>query len=277
MAIAEQIAFDRPAPAGDTTEPALTVDRLTKSFGGLAVVQSLSFDVPQGSIFAVIGPNGAGKTTLFNLVTGVYRPDAGSVRLAGTDLAGLHQHEVAALGVARTFQNLQIFFNLSAVENVMVGANRFLRHGFWAAVLRLPSRLREDAACREAAIELLRRAGLEKYVNARADAMPYGALKRLEIARALAARPKVLFLDEPAAGLTAIERIQIMEMIRSLSRDGPTIVLIEHDMKMVMGVSDQVLVLLQGRKLAQGSPEAVANDPRVIEAYLGSVEASDVS
>ncbi|MET4491229.1 ABC transporter ATP-binding protein [Bradyrhizobium sp. LA7.1] len=271
-AVVQEIAFDCSAPVADTKEPILTVDGLTKSFGGLTVIQSLSFAVPQGSIFAVIGPNGAGKTTLFNLVTGVYKPETGSVRMAGIDVAGLRQHQIAALGVARTFQNLQIFFNLSAVENVMIGANRFLNHGFWGALLRVPSRLREDAACREASIALMCRVGLEKYVNARADAMPYGALKRLEIARALASKPKVLFLDEPAAGLTAIERVQIMELIRSLTQNGPTIILIEHDMKMVMGVSEHVLVLLQGRKLVQGRPEAVANDPRVIEAYLGSAE-----
>jgi branched-chain amino acid transport system ATP-binding protein len=247
----------------------LRVEGLTKEFGGVRAVAEVSFAVEAGTIHSVIGPNGAGKTTLFNLVTGVYTPTSGAVTLDGRDLGGLTTSARAGMGMQRTFQNLQIFFNMSAIENVMVGRHLHLGTGLFASLLGLPKIRRETAAAREKAAELMRQVGLGQWLDADADAMPYGALKRLEIARALAAEPKLLLLDEPAAGLNPKETGEIDDLIREIARGGVTVVLVEHDMKLVMNVSDRILVLDYGRKLAEGTADEVRRNPDVIKAYLG--------
>src|SRR5581483_3025619 len=248
----------------------LTVAGLSKSFGGVRAVDDLAFNFGAKKIHSIIGPNGAGKTTVLNLITGIYTPSAGRIRLEDRDVTGLPPHALAALGISRTFQNLQIFLNMTAIENVMVGAHLRLDHGAWPALLRLPQIVRGDAACRAEAEQLLEFVGLKDYRDADADALPYGALKRLEIARALAARPKLLLLDEPAAGLNAAETRQIDALIAKVVESGVTVVLVEHNMKLVMGISDHIVVLDHGRKLAEGTVAAVRSNPDVIAAYLGS-------
>ena len=249
----------------------LAVEALCKSFGGVNAVQDLSFEIEKGKIHSIIGPNGAGKTTVFNLLTGLYKPSTGRVFLDGDDVTGREAHDLARRGVSRTFQNLQICFNMSALENVMVGSHLRLEQGLLQCMLRLPAVVRGDADCRDQAAELMRFTGVGKYVAVDADAMPYGALKRLEIARALAARPRLLLLDEPAAGLNPTETLEIDELIQKVAASGTTVVLVEHDMKLVMGISDHILVLDYGRKLAEGSAQEVRGNPEVIAAYLGTV------
>jgi branched-chain amino acid transport system ATP-binding protein len=252
--------------------PLLAVDALTKTFGGVTAIDQVSFALASGKVHSIIGPNGAGKTTLLNLVSGVYVPSSGGVSLAGNDVTGLPMHTLAARGIARTFQNLQIFFHMSALENVMVGRHMHEQAGWLSAMLRLPSLAAGERSSREEAAELLRFVGLGAYVDTDADAMPYGALKRLEIARALGGKPKLLLLDEPAAGLNPTETHEIDVLIGRLAETGITVVLVEHNMQLVMGVSDHIVVLDYGRKLCEGTADAVRNDPRVIEAYLGSEE-----
>jgi branched-chain amino acid transport system ATP-binding protein len=248
----------------------LSVVGLARRFGGVRAVDDLSFEVAPRTVHAIIGPNGAGKTTLLNLLTGIYRPDAGRITLAGRDVTGLPIHRWAAAGLGRTFQNLQIFFNMSALDNVMVGRHLRERAGWLAAMVHSRRLAEGERESREEAAELMRFVGLAEFVGAEADAMPYGALKRLEIARALGGRPKLLLLDEPAAGLNQTETQAINGLITRLAGSGVTVVLVEHNMRLVMGVSDHIVVLDYGRKLCEGSAERVRNDPRVIEAYLGS-------
>jgi len=255
----------------------LRVEGLGKKFGGLNAVEDLSFDIRPGAVYSIIGPNGAGKTTVLNLLTGVYRPSAGRVVFDGHDLTGRAPHEYARQGIARTFQNLQVFFNMSALENVMVGRHLHERCGLVSTLLRSRRVARAEDACREEAAELMRYVGLQNYLSAAADAMPYGALKRLEIARALATKPKLMLLDEPAAGLNPTEALELDGLIGRLTERGVTVVLVEHNMRLVMGVSDHILVLDYGRKLAEGPAMTIRNDPKVIEAYLGSAVAHDGS
>jgi len=253
--------------------PLLSVTALSRAFGGVLAVDQVSFDLQAGKVNSIIGPNGAGKTTLLNLLTGIYAPSGGKVAFDGADVTGLAPHRLAARGMARTFQNLQIFFNMSALENVMVGRHPRERSGWLAAMLRSRALVAGERESREEAARLLRFVGLGEYLDAEADAMPYGALKRLEIARALAGKPRLLLLDEPAAGLNQVETEAINGLITQLAKSGVTVVLVEHNMRLVMGVSDHIVVLDYGRKLCEGSAAQVRADPRVIEAYLGSAEA----
>ncbi len=248
----------------------LDVENLSIAFGGVKAVQNVSFSVEKGIVYSVIGPNGAGKTTLFNLITGVYTPSEGEICLDGNSIAGAAPHELALRGMARTFQNLQVCMNMSALENVMVGAHLKLDRNLIKAMLRFPSLARRDDQLRDEARELMRFVGLEAYWNLGANSMPYGALKRLEIARALAAKPRILFLDEPAAGLNSKETAEIDELVQKVAESGITVVLVEHDMKMVMNISDRILVLDYGKKLAEGTAQEVRDNPDVIAAYLGS-------
>ena len=247
----------------------LDVSDLSKTFGGVLAVQNVSFSVEAGIVYSVIGPNGAGKTTLFNLITGVYKPNSGEIRLDGEPVTGRAPHQLARKGVARTFQNLQICMNMTAIENVMVGGHLSLDRNLIKGMLRFPSLRRADAVLREKAAELMTYVGLDAYLGAEASAMPYGALKRLEIARALAAWPRILFLDEPAAGFNPTETAEIDGLIRKIADSGITVVLVEHDMKMVMNISDRILVLNYGKKLTEGAARDVRHDPAVIAAYLG--------
>jgi len=255
----------------------LEVSRVSRAFGGVHAVQDLSFTIPHGIVQSIIGPNGAGKTTLLNLLTGIYRPSAGSIALDGRELTGQPPHRFAAAGIGRTFQNLQVFFNMSALENVMTGRHLHEACGLLASLVPTPARQRAERACRERARELLRFVGLEGLADASADTMPYGALKRLEIARALAGEPRILLLDEPAAGLNPTESGEVAALIRRLCEAGTTVVLVEHNMRLVMGVSDSILVLDHGRKLSEGTARQIGSDPRVIEAYLGTVDAAEAA
>jgi len=247
----------------------LEADRLSITFGGVRAIDGVSIAVESGQVFSIIGPNGSGKTTLFNLVSGIYVPNDGNVRLAGESVTGLAPDQLARRGLSRTFQNLQIFSRMSVLENVMVGRHRHERTGILADLLHWPSVARQNQATREAARAALARVGLVDAADRPAGSLDYGALKRLEIARALASEPTVLLLDEPAAGCNPVETQEIDHVIRAIVKDAITVVLVEHDMRLVMNISDRVHVLASGRTLTEGTPEQVRSDPAVIEAYLG--------
>lgn len=247
----------------------LSVDGLEKKFGGVTAIAGLDFQVDRGIIFAIIGPNGAGKTTLFNLLTSIYKPSAGSITFEGHDLVRLKSFQIAELGITRTFQNLQIFLNMTVLENVMVGCHLRSRCGIIEAALRLPSVLREEKRVKKMAMEALEFCGMRDIAFDDAHALPYGMLKKLEVARALAARPRLLLMDEPAAGLNDTETLVMSRLIRDISASGVTVLLVEHNMGLVMDVSDRVLVLNYGELLSQGTPAEVQCDPAVIAAYLG--------
>jgi len=252
--------------------PLLDVRDLSIHFGGVKALRNVSFAIDAGIVYSVIGPNGAGKTTLFNLITGIYTPSGGEIRLDGESIGGRTPEALARRGIARTFQNLQVCMNMSAIENVMVGAHLRLDRNLFKAALRLPGLRRRDAELREEAAGLMRFVGLDRYIDAHADSLPYGALKRLEIARALAAKPRIIFLDEPAAGLNPRETGEVDGLVRKVADSGVTAVLVEHDMKMVMNLSDRILVLDYGKKLAEGSADEVRKNPDVVAAYLGAYE-----
>jgi len=249
----------------------LGVEDLSISFGGLAALSGLSFEVRDREIFALIGPNGAGKSTVFNLITGLYRPSLGRITLGRDDLLALAPHQIARRGVARTFQNTEVFRRLTALDNVLIGRHIHLRMGVIRGALALPAVGREESRAREAAHALLARFGLDDVAGVEAGSLPLGAQKRLEIARALASEPRLLLLDEPAGGLNPTETRTLMGVIRGLRDErGLTIVVVEHDMDLVMGISDRVAVLDHGRKIAEGAPREIVSDAAVVEAYLGS-------
>jgi branched-chain amino acid transport system ATP-binding protein len=248
----------------------LVADDVGKRFVGVQALSNVSFAIRRGEIYGLIGPNGAGKTTFFNVLTGIYPPDSGAISFDGAPLAGLEAHQVAAHGIARTFQNIRLFTNLSALENVMIGRHVRTHAGVLGALLRDPGTLAEERAIERRAIELLEYVGIRERANDPAGSLPYGDQRRLEIARALATDPKLLALDEPAAGMNPSERLALGRLIGKIRDDGFTVLLIEHDMRLVMKVCDRVLVLDYGERIAEGAPGEVQRNPRVVEAYLGA-------
>ncbi len=255
----------------------LEIRNLTKRFGGVVALEDVSFGVNQAQTIGLIGPNGAGKTTLFNCITGLFKPSAGDIRFGQTQqesLVGLAVHEIAEYGIARTFQNIRLFSRMSVLENVMVGTYLRTHAGLWSAALLSAEARREERWARERAMELLDFVGLSDHAHDEAGALPIGWQRRVEIARAQAAEPLLLLLDEPAAGLNPVEKQQLLQLLGKFKSQGLTMLIIEHDMQVVMPISDRVVVLDHGRMIVEASPKAVQDDPRVIAAYLGTQESN---
>ncbi|MCG1011681.1 ABC transporter ATP-binding protein [Tepidanaerobacter sp. GT38] len=238
-------------------------------FGGLSALNSVDITINQGEVLSVIGPNGAGKTTLFNLLTGVYTPTAGVIRFRKKEIKNLKPYEITKMGIARTFQNIRLFGEMTVLDNVIIGQHCRTKTGVFGAILKTPAVRKEEALVKEKAMDVLKFVGLDDVYNEKAKNLPYGKQRRLELARALATDPELILLDEPAAGMNPQETNELIELIEKLNDMGKTVLLIEHDMKLVMGISKRIMVLDYGRKIADGPPEEIRNNEKVIKAYLG--------
>lgn len=251
--------------------PILEVTNITKQFGGLTANSNISMNVEEGSITAVIGPNGAGKTTFFNMITGVYQPTSGDIKLNNQSLLGFKPDEVAKRGISRTFQNIRLFGEMSVIENVLIGMHTHLKANLLDILLNIPTTKKEEIEAEKEAYRLLKYFGLSSLLNEKACNLSYGAQRKLEIARALATKPKLILLDEPAAGMNPKETKELTDIIKKMGKEfNVSILLIEHDMKLVMGISEHIIVLDHGEKIAEGNPDAIRSNTKVIEAYLGS-------
>ncbi|MEZ5095169.1 MAG: ABC transporter ATP-binding protein [Nocardioides sp.] len=271
--MSEQTITREPAqPASGSDEVVLELEHVTLNFGGLTALDDVSFAIKKGEILGLIGPNGAGKTTCFNVMTGVYRPTSGEVRFLGRSLLRKKRYQITHLGIARTFQNIRLFKSMTALENVLVGADAHHKSGVISALFRLPRHRREEAEGHQRAMELLTFMGLQNKADELAANLSYGDQRRLEIARAMATNPKLLCLDEPAAGFNPQEKATLMELIRRVRDQGYTVLLIEHDLRLVMGVTDRIVVLEFGKKIAEGAPADIRDNPEFIAAYLGVEE-----